>query len=178
MNIKTYFRGLKDNIVMATVHMVLIALLLLFPYFFYKKRTRRMAKFYTNMAYNPYFRRFYAMILLFMVLVTHFTFFSISPMEYGLMVSTIVIIYIFSAKRCVSLLRGVRNSRAVMVGLFTLILALVFTPHMYTLAVSLAFILMAALFYPSARIERDSYNHHVYPTWDSMMDDLIHNYFG
>lgn len=163
---------------MATVHMVLITLLLLFPYFFYKKRTRRMAKFYTNMAYNPYFRKFYAMILLFIILGTHFTFLSISPMEYGLMVSTIVIIYIFSAKRCVSLLRGIRNSRAVTVGLFTLVLALVFTPHMYTLAVSLAFILMAALFYPSAKIERDSYNRQVFPTWDSMMDDLIHNYFG
>ena len=69
------------------------------------------------------------------------------------MLSTVMVFYLLSAKRTLSLINGIRNSRGVMVFVFTIALALLFTPHMYSLGVTLGYILLAVGFYPSSLLE-------------------------
>ena len=101
----------------------------------------------------------------------------LKPGEYGVMLSTILVFYLFSAKRTLGLLNGIRNSRGVMAFVFTVALALLFTPHMYSLGVALGYILLAAGFYPSSLLEGQKPSHKEFATYQDFQDDIIQNYY-
>lgn len=164
--------------ILSFVHMVLISVILLAPIFLYKNRSRRMIHFYQRMSYQEYCRMFYARILLLAVIMFHFAYYWMKPGQYGVMVSTILVFFLFSTKRTLSLVRGIRNSRGVMVFVFTLALALLFTPHMYSFGVTLGYILLAAVFYPSRKLEEGKHEHKDFPTYQEFQDDLIDNYYS
>ena len=93
------------------------------------------------------------------------------------MLSTVLVFYLFSAKRTLSLINGIRNSRGVMVFVFTIALALLFTPHMYSLGVTLGYILLAVGFYPSSLLEGEKPSHKEFATYQEFQDDIIRNYY-
>ena len=129
--------------IFSMIHLVLISVIILAPWFLYKNPSRRMILFYQRMSYS-----------------TH-----------------CMVFYLFSAKRTLSLINGIRNSRGVMVFVFTIALALLFTPHMYSLGVTLGYILLAVGFYPSSLLEGEKPSHKEFATYQEFQDDIIRNYY-
>ena len=74
-------------------------------------------------------------------------------------------------------LYGELTSRGVMVFVFTIALALLFTPHMYSLGVTLGYILLAVGFYPSSLLEGEKPSHKEFATYQEFQDDIIRNYY-
>jgi hypothetical protein len=64
-----------------------------------------------------------------------------------------------------------------MAFVFTVALALLFTPHMYSLGVALGYILLAAGFYPSSLLEGQKPSHKEIDTYQDFQDDIIQNYY-
>ena len=151
--------------IFSIIHLVLVSVILIAPWFLYKNRSRRMILFYQRMSYSTHCRLF------------HFVCYWMKPGEYGVMLSTILVFYLFSAKRTLGLLNGIRNSRGVMAFVFTVALALLFTPHMYSLGVALGYILLAAGFYPSSLLEGQKPSHKEFATYQDFQDDIIQNYY-
>lgn len=164
--------------VFTIVHLLLVSVILAATAFLYRNRSRRMILFYQRMSYSINCRHFYAKILLLTLIMFHFVCYWMKPGEYGVMLSTVLLFYLFSAKRTLALLNGIRNSRGVMAFVFTVTLALLFTPHMYSLGVSLGYILLAAVFYPSKRLEGQKPSHKEFPTYQDFQDDIIQNYYS
>ncbi|WP_390622742.1 hypothetical protein [Parabacteroides distasonis] len=75
-----------------------------------------------------------------------------TPGEFGIVPSTIVCAAWASFRRADRWMRGLldRPKRFVWFALLALVIG--FVPHLYTMAVTIAFVLLAALFYPSARV--------------------------
>ena len=163
--------------IFSILHLVIISVIILAPWFLYKNPSRRMVLFCQRMSYSTRCRLFYAKILLLMLILFHFVCYWMKPGEYGVMLSTVLVFYLFSAYRTLTLLNGIRNSRGVMVFVFTVTLALLFTPHMYSLGVTLGYILLAAAFYPSSLLEGEKPSHKVFATYQEFKDDIIRNYY-
>ena len=152
--------------IFSMIHLVLISVIILAPWFLYKNPSRRMILFYQR-----------GKILLLTLILFHFVCYWMKPGEYGVMLSTVMVFYLFSAKRTLSLINGIRNSRGVMVFVFTIALALLFTPHMYSLGVTLGYILLAVGFYPSSLLEGEKPSHKEFATYQDFQDDIIRNYY-
>ena len=163
--------------IFSMIHLVLISVIILAPWFLYKNPSRRMILFYQRMSYSTHCRLFYGKILLLTLILFHFVCYWMKPGEYGVMLSTVLVFYLFSAKRSLSLINGIRNSRGVMAFVFTIALALLFTPHMYSLGVTLGYILLAVGFYPSSLLEGEKPSHKEFATYQEFQDDIIRNYY-
>jgi len=100
------------------------------------------------------------------------------PGEYGVMVSTVLMFYLFSTNRTLSLIKGIRDSRGIMVFVFTITLALLFTPHMYSFAVSLGFLLLAVSFYPSSKMDELKCEYKEFSNYKDVQDYTIKNYYS
>ena len=139
--------------IFSMIHLVLISVIILAPWFLYKNPSRRMILFYQRMSYSTHCRLFYGKILLLTLILFHFVCYWMKPGEY------------------------IRNSRGVMVFVFTIALALLFTPHMYSLGVTLGYILLAVGFYPSSLLEGEKPSHKEFATYQEFQDDIIRNYY-
>lgn len=116
----------------------------------YKSRHRFMTRFYYAMARNGKARKFYVQSLLVLLLLFHYAYANGHPGEFGIVLSTVICVAMFSAKRTEKWLCWLsdRSKRYVALALVALVVS--FVPHLHTVAVTIAFILLAALFYPSA----------------------------
>jgi len=115
----------------------------------YKSRRRFMTWFYEAMARNGKARKLYVQLLLVLLLLFHYAYANGHPGEFGIVLSTIICAAMFSTKRADKWLRWLsdRPRRYVASALMALVFG--FVPHLYTVAVTIAFILLGALFYPS-----------------------------
>ena len=111
---------------------VFLAMPVVLPALLYRSRRCFMARFYDKMVWSEKARRLYAHVLLIVLLLFHYVYTSGHPGEFGIVPSTIVCAAWASFRRA-----------ALVIG---------FVPHLYTMAVTIAFVLLAALFYPSARV--------------------------
>ena len=111
-----------------------------------------MARFYDKMVWSEKARRLYAHVLLIVLLLFHYVYTSGHPGEFGIVPSTIVCAAWASFRRADRWMRGLldRPKRFVWFALLALVIG--FVPHLYTMAVTIAFVFLAALFYPSARV--------------------------
>ena len=114
----------------------------------YKSRHRFMTRFYYAMARNGKARKFYVQSLLVLLLLFHYAYANGHPGEFGIVLSTVICVAMFSAKRTEKWLCWLsdRSKRYVALALVALVVS--FVPHLHTVAVTIAFILLAALFYP------------------------------
>jgi hypothetical protein len=55
---------------------------------------------------------------------------------------------------------------------------MLFIPYMYSLGVSLGYTLLAAVFYPSAKMDGMKDENKEYPTYQELQDDTIQNYYS
>lgn len=132
--------------------LVFTAALFIVPMCLYKSRKSFMAKFYLRMTAQATARKFYRMVLLIILLSFHFLYLSVQFVPIDLLLSTLLIAAFYmklDADRCLHALHEKRKAFCV-VAIITLAFAL--TTHLYTTAVTLAFILLAAMFYPSREV--------------------------
>lgn len=130
------------------IHFLMISILFIIPAFLYRSSIKRMLRFYMHILLTSFGPKFYARILLLIVILFHFNYYQMMPGEYGVMISTVMIIYMFSADRTVRMIEKIRNSRRLMVLVFTLILLFLFLPHTFCLSVTLSYSLLLAIFFP------------------------------
>lgn len=134
------------------IQFIFPVLLFMLPLALYKSKRRFMAKFYERMTRNEKARRFHILVLLATLLLFHYVYVCGHSGEFGLMLSTIVCAALSSFKRADRWLRYLLD-RPRAFGIFAIVTMVIgFVPHLYTLSVTIAFILLAAMFYPSLRI--------------------------
>ena len=118
----------------------------------YKSNRRFMDRFYERMVRNEKARKLHTWVLLTVLLLYHYVYTNGHPGEFGIMFSTIVCAALASYRRTDRWLRYLLDRpRAFAIhALLAVVIACI--PHLHTLAVTIAFVLLAALFYPSLRI--------------------------
>lgn len=134
------------------IHLLILSVLFFVPKFLYKSRHQFMARFCYRMVALVAARKLYRLALLITLLLYHYVFMSVHPYEVGVLVSTLLFAMFFGfadVDRSLHRLHEERKTFSV-AGLSTVVFA--FTPHLFTLAVSVALVLLAAMFYPSQRI--------------------------
>ena len=111
-----------------------------------------MEKFYERMTRNEKARKLHILVLLATLLLFHYVYSCGHPGELGIILSTIVCAALSSFRRADRWLRYLLD-RSRSFGTFAIVTMVIGSiPHLYTLSVTIAFILLAALFYPSVRI--------------------------
>lgn len=118
----------------------------------YKNNRRFMARFYERMVRNGKARKLHAWVLLIVLLLYHYVYSNGHPGEFGIVFSTIVCAALASFKRTDRWLRRLLDRPRAFVIYASVAVVIACIPHLHTLAVTIAFVLLAALFYPSVRI--------------------------
>ena len=125
---------------------VFIALLVILPMALYRSRRSFMAVFYRAMTDNAQVRKFYTQVLVVLLLLFHYVYTTGHPGQFGTVLSAIVCAAMFSARR---------TDRKAFVACGVFALAVCIVPQLFTLSVTVSYILLAALFYPSGRVLAD-----------------------
>lgn len=123
--------------------------MVLLPLFLYRKSGRRMSRFYLVMVSVENARKFYAQLLVVLLLLFHFVYVSGNQGEYGVLLSTVLSVLLCPFRRADRWLHRIHENRRDFTFVALAALASGFIPHLYTMAVTAGLILLAALFYPS-----------------------------
>ena len=147
------------------------------PALLYRSRRCFMARFYDKMVWSEKARRLYAHVLLIVLLLFHYVYTSGHPGEFGIVPSTIVCAAWASFRRADRWMRGLldRPKRFVWFALLALVIG--FVPHLYTMAVTIAFVLLAALFYPSVRVMTEFQDIGIISEWMKFPRLLAESYY-
>ena len=122
--------------------------LFVLPLALYKSHRSFMVRFYDAMIHSVKARKLYVRVVLILLLLFHYVYISGHVGELGIFLSTAVCATIYSFRRADKLLRGLCDRPCMFVILSLVALAISFVPHLYTTAVTAAYLLLAALFYP------------------------------
>ena len=106
---------------------VFIALLVILPMALYRSRRSFMAVFYRAMTDNAQARKFYTQVLVVLLLLFHYVYTTGHPGQFGTVLKAFVACGVFALAVCI-------------------------VPQLFTLSVTVSYILLAALFYPSGRV--------------------------
>lgn len=124
----------------------------------YKKPYRFMAKFHAAMKQNIKARKLHTRVLLFLLLLFHYVCASGHVGGLGILVSTGICAAMFSFRLADRCLHRLHDSRYLFAGIGAATLISCFEPYLYTITVTASYILLAALFYPSAPVTAESDN--------------------
>ena len=127
-------------------------LLFIVPTMLYKCSYLFMARFYMAMLRSSAARKLYLQTLLIVLLLFHYIYVSGHFGEFGVLLSTILCGILFSHKRAERWLRLLKAHRQLYFRMAVFSMSMVAIPHLYTMAVTVACLLLAAAFYPSASI--------------------------
>ena len=152
-------------------------LLLLVPVTLYKRGNRFMTRFYMAMLRSSAARELYLQTLLIVLLLFHYVYVSGHFGEFGVLFSTILCGALFSHKRAERWLHLMKAHRQLYFRMAVLSMAMVAIPHLYTMAVTVAFLLLAAAFYPSASILYEWNDREKQDTWRANTQLLADRYF-
>jgi len=136
------------------IYFAMIAICLFTPVFLYRRRSRLVAKFCLFMACSDNCIRFYCYIILLQVIGIHSLTYNIKPMEYGLMVSSVLMFVMFNVRWTRWLLELFASDIRKLYGLMILTLLVSFVPHLLTLGITLAFMIVGICFYPSEEVSQ------------------------
>lgn len=142
----------------------------------YKSRRRFMANFYDAMTRSTKARKLYVQVLLILLLLFHYVYTSGHPGEFGVVLSTIVCAVMFSFKRVDRWLRSLLDRPRTFVWLALAALVIGFVPHLYTMAVTIAYLLLTALFYPSVQVLSEWNDMHKIAEWVKHSEKLAESY--
>jgi hypothetical protein len=120
------------------------------PLCLYRKTGRRMTRFYMMMLGLENARRFYVRLLVIFLLLFHFVYVGANPGEYGVLLSTVLSVLLYRFNRADRWLHRLHESRKTFAACALPAVAAAFIPHLYTTAVTVGTVLLAALFYPSS----------------------------
>ena len=131
---------------------VCMVLLCIVPTVLYRCPFNFMMVFYKYMAALPNARKLYRKLLLILLLLFHLIYISAIPREYGIFVSTLAFAVFYRFMDVDRWLHCLNENRKLSWAFGITSVVVVFIPHMIPLAVTMAVILLASLFYPSQRI--------------------------
>lgn len=134
------------------IEMLFLSLLIVLPLTLYRTNHRFMAKFHLGMVGKTNARKLYVQCLLIFLLLYHYVYSGGHFGEWGTLISTMLCAVLFSFKRADRWLHRLHENRKNFVLTALLALVVCAIPHLYTLAVTLAFFLLVAMFYPSYRV--------------------------
>ena len=138
--------------ILQIIHLLFLSALFLVPMCLYKRRNRFMTRFCFRMTALAAARRLYRLVLLIVLLLYHYITMSVQPCELGILGSTLLFAMFFGFANVDRWLHRLNKERKTFAVAALSAVAFAFTPHLFTLAVSVALILLAAMFYPSQRI--------------------------
>lgn len=146
------------------------------PLALYKSRRPFMATFYDAMARSAKARKLYMQVLLILLLLFHYVYTVGHPGEFGILPSTAVCAVLFSFRRADRWLRALCDRPRAFGTLVLVSLATGFVPHLYTMAITAAYLLLAALFYPSVRVMAECSDRNRIPAWVTRPGLLAESY--
>ena len=152
-------------------------LLFLVPVTLYECGNRFMTRFYTAMLRSSAARKLYLQTLLIVLLLFHYVYVSGHFGEFGVLFSTILCGVLFSHKRAERWLHLMKAHRQLYFRMAVFSMAMVAIPHLYTMAFTVAFLLLAAAFYPSASILYEWNDKEKQDTWRANTQSLAEHYF-
>lgn len=97
-------------------------------------------------------RKLYVQVWLICLLLFHYVYACGHMGEFGILLSTGVCAAMFSFRWTDNWLRRLLDRPGAFVTLASVALVIGFVPHLYTLAITITYLLLAALFYPSVRV--------------------------
>ena len=118
----------------------------------YKSNRRFMDRFYERMVRNEKARKLHTWVLLTVLLLYHYVYTNGHPGDFGIVFSTVVCAASASYRRTDRWLRFLLDRPRAFAIYALVAVVIVGIPHLHTLAVTIAFVLLAALFYPSVRV--------------------------
>lgn len=136
-----------------------------------------MTRFYTAMLRSSAARKLYLQTLLIVLLLFHYVYVSGHFGEFGVLFSTILSGVLFSHKRAERWLRLLKAHRQLYFRMAVFSMSMVAIPHLYTMAVTIAFLLLAAAFYPSASILYEWNGKEKQDAWKANPQLLAEHYF-
>ena len=113
-----------------------------------------MVRFYDAMIHSVKARKLYVQVVLILLLLFHYVYISGHVGEFGVFLSTAICATIYSFRRADRLLRG-----------------------LYTTAVTAAYLLLAALFYPSVRVMTEFQDIGIISEWMKFPRLLAESYY-
>lgn len=122
-------------------------------------------------------RKLYLQTLLIVLLLFHYVYVSGHFGEFGVLFSTILCGVLFSHKRAERWLRLLKAHLQLYFRMTVFSMAMVTIPHLYTMAVTIAFLLLAAAFYPSASMLYEWNDKDKQDTWRANPQSLADRYF-
>ena len=128
------------------------ALLIALPLSLYRSNRPFMAKFYLRMTASENARKLYVRCMLILILLYHYIYAGGHFGEWGILVSTILCAILFPFKRANKWLTGLHEEQKRFFLVALLVLAICAVPYLHTTAVTLGFLLLAAMFYPSCNV--------------------------
>lgn len=152
-------------------------LLLLVLVTLYKRGNRFMTRFYMAMLRSSAARKLYLQTLLIVLLLFHYVYVSGHFGEFGVLFSTILCGALFSHKRAERWLRLLKAHRQLYFRMAVFSMAMVAIPHLYTMAFTVAFLLLAAAFYPSVSILYEWNDKEKQDKWKANPHFLAEHYF-
>lgn len=158
------------------LQLLCLTTLFVLPATLYRSDYRFMSKFYGTMARSVNARKLYAQCLLIVLLLFHYVYTCGHADEFGVIFSTIVCAAMFSAERTERWLRGLLDKPRAFVALALAASVIGFIPHLYTVSVTVAFLLLAALFYPSAGIMTEQADPNKIAEWKEYPEILAESY--
>lgn len=138
---------------------------------------RKFRRVWLGMTYSENFRLFTARLLCLALILFHLVYYALFPLEKGIMLSSIYVFFSLTSKKNIILLQAIRHSRMVVMALAFAAIVVSFIPHLFSVSVTLAFILEAACCFPSKVKHRKARTHktHVEPTDTEHMEMLSHS---
>ena len=134
------------------IEFIFPALLIALPLSLYRSNRLFMAKFYLRMTASGNARKLYVRCMLILILLYHYIYAGGHFGEWGILVSTILCAILFPFKRADKWLAGLHEEQKRFFLAALLALAICAVPHLHTTAVTLGFLLWAAMFYPSCNV--------------------------
>lgn len=160
-----------------TIIQLFFPLLLVLVPLLYKRTGKVMTRFYWRMAASESARKFYVQVLVIALLLFHYAYVGNHLGEFGAVVSSVVCLLLFSYKRADRWLHTLHEERRTFYWVAVITIALGFVPHCYTVAITIAFLLLAAMFYPSYRVMADIKDEDTRQTWRDFPTLLCSDYY-
>lgn len=154
-----------------------LALIVAVPTALYKSRRPFMAKFYRRMLDSESARKLYAQVLLILLLLFHYVYAGGNPGDFGIVFSTIVCAILFSFRHADKWMRRLHDVRRAFVYAALLAVVIAAVPHLFTLGVTVGYLLLAALFYPSGRALSEWADKKTRPDWHEHPESLADFYY-
>lgn len=131
---------------------IMMPAFLVVPLFLYRSQKKFMARFCLRMAALVTARKLYRQALLIMLYVFHFLYLNVHGMDIGIIGSTMAFAIFYMFMDVDKWLHRLHEERKTFIIAALSAVAFAFTPHLFTLAVTMSFVLLASLFYPSYSI--------------------------